>query len=66
MLNSKVIKKQYKDVTVTPLITLPVKFKYTSNGFKLTALGIVPCKTHSYMTSFYYILLAHAVLKLYM
>lgn len=36
--------------TVTPLVTLPVKFKYTENGFKLTALWTGPCKTHSYMT----------------
>lgn len=36
--------------TVTPLITLPVKFKYTENGFNLTALGTAPCKTHSYVT----------------
>lgn len=36
--------------TVTPLITLPVKIKYTQSGFKLTALGAVPCKTHSYVT----------------
>lgn len=50
MQNSKVIEKQYKCVTVTPMITLPVKFKYSLNGCKLTALGAVPCKTHSYVT----------------
>lgn len=66
MQNSKVIEMQYKCVTVTPLITLPVKFKHTVNGFKLTALGTVPCKTHSYVTWFYYIPVAHTVLKWYM
>jgi len=49
MQNSEVTQKQYKCVTDSDTIDNTVKFKYTVNGFKLTALRTVPCTTHSYV-----------------